>query len=84
MDRAEAYQVLIAEMESISLKSPESLAGLAGKSLETEHFTESGKRYSMTIKIFKRGVQTYYLEGNIHDNNSFKYDLLEESLIIEK
>jgi len=84
MDRAEAYQVLIAEMKSVSLKSLASLAKLVGETVEKEHFTEAGKRYSLTVKILRKEAQTFQLDGNIHDNNSFRHELLEESLIIEK
>ena len=84
MDRTEAYQILIAEMKSISNKPVEVLHGLVGKSLETESSSRSGRHYSLSIKISQKGDNTYLLEGNIHDNNSFKYELLEETLEIEK
>ncbi len=75
--------MLITEMKSVSNRPTEALLKLVGGSLETEFSTESGRRYSLSIRITEKGDRTYLLEGNIHENNSFKYDLLEESLIVE-
>ncbi len=84
MNKLEAYQALISEMKSIANGSTESLVKNLGAPIEIETSTKSGKHYSISILISQKNENAYLLEGNIHDNNSFKYELLEEKLEIEK
>lgn len=84
MNKTEAYQILITEMTSIANRSTEYLVKNLDTAIEIETSSNSGKQYSIAIRISQKNENTYILEGNVHDNNSFKYELLEEKLKIEK
>ncbi|WP_373033469.1 hypothetical protein [Sulfurovum sp.] len=84
VNRSQAYKLLITEIQYISQKSVEELCELSATSISTEKVTESGARYSISIKVTPKNEETYIIEGNIHDNNSFKYELLEEKIVINK
>jgi hypothetical protein len=84
MNRVQAYKLLISEMELIAGKSVAELKEISGTSLHSDVSTENGTRYSISVDICSGGEGAYLLKGSIHDNSSFKYDLLEEKMQVEK
>ena len=84
MDKVEAYKILIQELESIAKEPADSLVEFVGSSLETENVTQSGKHYSISVRVSQKNEKTFLLEGNIHDNDSFKYERLEEKIEVQK
>jgi hypothetical protein len=71
-------------MQSISEKSVEELKELVDKTIETEASSQNGTHYSLSVNVKARSEAKYILEGKIHDNSSFRYELLEEKLVVEK
>ena len=84
MDRAEAYKLLILEIEKASSNSQSFLESIASVPLEVEAFSDTGKRYSISLTSEKTGSSSYEVKGNIHDNNSHKFELLEEQIEVNK
>ncbi|MBT3013172.1 MAG: hypothetical protein KME41_15680 [Candidatus Thiodiazotropha sp. (ex Lucina pensylvanica)] len=84
MDRAEAYKMLIFEIEKASSKSQSFLESIATEPLEIESISDTGKRYSISISSVKTGSSSYEVAGNIHDNNSHKFELMEEKIEVNK
>ena len=84
MDRAEAYEILISEMEKVSETSLNSLESLVLKPVEIESISNSGKRYSISIAASKSNMNKFELKGSIHDNNTYKFQLVEEIMVVSK
>ena len=83
MNRSEAYQLLINELESVS-KSPVAFYNQHTETkYQSEKTSESGKLYSIEVCVSKTNLNKYIFKGNIHDNNTSKFTLLEESLEVE-
>ena len=80
MDRAEAYETLISEIEKVSETSMGELESMVMKPIENESTSSSGKRYSISISVTKIDANRFKLIGSIHDNNSYKFDLVEEKM----
>jgi hypothetical protein len=59
------------------------LEDLVGKSIESDFATKEGISYSLSfnISINEKGIIS--VSGKIHDKNSFKFELLEETLILD-
>ncbi len=84
MDRTEAYKLLILEIEKASSRSQSFLESIAFVPLEVEAFSDTGKRYSISVISVKTGSNSYDVKGSIHDNNSHKFELLEEQIEVNK
>ena len=84
MDRTEAYKLLILEIEKASCRSQSFLESIASVPLVVETFSDAGKRYSISVTSVKTGSSSYDIKGSIHDNNSHKFELLEEQIEVNK
>jgi len=84
MNKSEAYEVLINEMKSIADMSAAEIYESIGKTIENDVLSESGILYTVDIKVTKKENNEYAINGNVHNNSSYKYQLLEEILVIEK
>jgi len=82
MNRTEAYQLLITELESVS-ENPAVFYNQYSESKYQTDKTSSGKFYSIEIQVSTEDINKYKFKGNIHDNNTSKFTLLEESLEVE-
>tara|TARA_R110000868_G_scaffold273797_1_gene533010 strand:- start:54 stop:308 length:255 start_codon:yes stop_codon:yes gene_type:complete len=84
MDRVEAYSILNSELNLFSGYSLEELEIMEGEEIETEITTNEGTMYSLSFKVEKSQNRVISVKGSIHDNNSFKFELLEESLTLSR
>ena len=82
MDRSEAYQLLITELKSVSDNPVTFYNQYSETKYECDKTSDSGKLYSIEIQVSKAAGK-YIFKGNIHDNNSSQFSLLEESLEVE-
>ena len=84
MNKSEAYNILINEMKGISCLNAKEIDEFVSKPIESKVPTDTGALYTVEIMITKSEKNKYIISGNIHNNNSFKYELLEETLVINK
>ena len=82
MNKTEAYQLLITEIENISQDPFEFYEHYSETEYHINKSSKSGQLYSNEIQVDKKGNNKYIFKGNIHDNNTSKFTLLEESLIV--
>ena len=83
MNRSEAYQLLVSELESISENPVTFYNQHSETKYQSEKTSESGKLYSIEVCVSKINLNKYIFKGNIHDNNTSKFTLLEESIEVE-
>lgn len=60
------------------------LESIASVPLEVGAFSDTAKRYPISLTSEKTGSSSYEVKGNIHDNNSHKFELLEEQIEVNK
>lgn len=78
MNRTEAYKLLVDELEIIRLKGIVAANLKVAESNEYIVSNDGGKAYSITLK-----QSDNVLHGSITELNSFKFELLEETVFIE-
>ncbi len=82
MDRIEAYSILNSELNVFANYSINELTKMVGESIESDFTTEKGTSYSLSFAVQKNEKGIISVQGSIHDKNSFKFELLEESLTL--
>ena len=78
MNREEAYKLLVSELQKIQLLGMIEAKDALLRSDKRTVRGEAGLLYTIEVKLV--GDR---LHGSIHDSNSFKFDLIEESMVIE-
>jgi len=84
MNKSESYELLIGEMKSISDLAKTEIDEYINKTIESNVSSENGTLYTVEIKVTKKENNTYTVNGTVHNNSSYKYELLEETLVVEK
>lgn len=80
MDRSEAYKLLCEEMEKLTQLFPDQLNNLQENDLEIDRLGHDGTRYSVILAVAPLGSDRFNIIGKIHDNNSYRFSILEERL----
>ena len=82
MNRAEAYEILAGRISQTAemvraggVSCPFSISDEASG-------RETSTRYTIEIKLMPNADGSMRLYGSIHDNNTAKFELLEETLVI--
>jgi len=75
MNRNEAYKILCEELESVRSMG---LQAAKDKLSSSNEFTRKGKSGVVYCVVIK--VQDTTLSGTIHGNNSFRFEILEETV----
>jgi len=78
MNKSEAYKTLIDELEKLSSKGIEETISALEERSEYTLSGKTGKLYSIVLKLSGNTLQ-----GSISELNSFKFDLLEESVRVD-
>ena len=80
MDQAAAYKLLCEEMGKLAQLDPDQLNKLQESDLELSRQGPDGIRYSLILVVEPLGNDRFIVVGNIHDNSSYQFSLLEERL----
>jgi len=75
MNRNEAYNILCEELESVRNMGLQAAKDILSTSNEFTRKRGSGAVYCVAIKL-----EDTTLLGTIHDNNSFRFEMLEEAV----
>jgi len=78
VNRTEAYKLLVNELEKIRVKGIVAANATIAESNEYIVSNDAGKAYSINLRISDN-----VLYGSITELNSFKFELLEESVDID-
>ena len=78
MNRTEAYKLLVDELEKIRLKGIVVANTTVEESSEYVVSSDAGKAYNINLKLSDN-----VLHGSISELNSFKFELLEETVKID-
>ncbi len=84
MDRIEAYSILNSELNVFANYSVNELTKMVGESIESNFTTEEGTSYSLNFTVQKNEKGIISVQGSIQDNNPYKFELLEESLTLNR
>ena len=80
MNRAAAFELLQAHLKVRESELFEAKESQGRDARRTDAFDASGKRYKIESRVVEIGSMKLRVEGSIHDGNSQKFQLLEESL----
>jgi len=83
MDRIEAHELLIKEMNELVGRAQGRQAGLDDAPIAIELSGASGVLYTLELQTHPLSGEKFAISGKIHDNNTFQFSLLEERLEFE-
>ncbi len=83
MDRSEAYALLTEEMARLSRLAPDELKALGETSIEVDRQGAGGGSYRVEMTVEQTEGGRFVVLGRIHDNDTYRFSLLEERLEFE-
>lgn len=83
MDRSEAYTLLTKEMKKFADLAPDRFNDLREATVEMNCLGGSGILYRVEMAVEEIGGGRFAVVGKIHDNNTYRFSLLEERLEFE-
>ncbi len=83
MDRSEAYRLLTEEMNRLAGLEPDRLTALCETTTEIDRQGAGGTLYRLELVVERIAGERFVVVGKIHDNDTYRFSLLEERLEFE-
>lgn len=83
MDRSEAYTLLTNEMKRFADLATDRFNDLRTATIEMDCHGGSGILYRVEMAVEQIGSGRFAVVGKIHDNNTYRFSMLEERLEFE-